>query len=182
MRGHSAVAAILLSLGLTACVSSEQPFVTERGAHFAPELVGTWSNADSRERAVITRAGPAHYTVVYTDDRGETRQFTGRLGRAGRHHILDLESAVPPSSDGDAPGAHLAIVLDTIAPRVTIALLEPDSLKAHLARHPRAVATRRSKDELVFTAGTAELAKFLADYLQRPGALSDRSVWTRTAP
>ncbi|MDQ8154757.1 MAG: hypothetical protein P3B98_08840 [Gemmatimonadota bacterium] len=182
MRGNSAVAAILLTLGLTACVSSEQPFVTARDAHFAPELVGQWSDSAARERAVITRAGPAAYAVAYTDERGEARRYVGRLGRLGSYFLLDLEQAEPSPSDSASGGGHVPLVLETIAPRLSFALLDPDSLKAYLQANPRAIAHRKTKDEIVFTAGSAELSAFLAGYLRRPGVLSERSVWVRRSP
>src|SRR5512140_24711 len=98
----------------TACVSSEHPYVNDDDARVASALLGTWTDSASTERAVVTQDGPRRYGIAYTDDRGETKRFIGRLGRVGARHLLDLEdvaSAGEPSAK-DSAGAHLAIFLD----------------------------------------------------------------------
>lgn len=181
MRMMHAVLVGLCSVGITGCVSSVNPYIAEQSAQFEPALLGTWTDSAATERAVITQAGPQRYRVDYTDDNSKTTRFTGRLGRVGGVLLLDLESTAPKSPD-DSSGAHLAVVLSTIAPRLSFAVLDPDSLKAFLRAHPRAVAHRPTKDELVFTATTDELATFLATYLRRPGVLGEPAVWMRHAP
>ena len=182
MRPIRVLAVSLCCAVSSGCVTSLQPAITERDAHFAPELVGTWTDSANTERAVITRSGARGYGIAYTDDRGETKRFIGRLGRVGAHHVLDLENAEPETAPGDSSGTHLALVLDTIGLRISVAVLEPDTLNAYLQAHPRAVAHRRTKDETVLTASSADLSKFLAVYLQRPGVLSEPALWIRRAP
>jgi hypothetical protein len=172
----------VLCASTSACVSSVQPYVTEQSARFAPELIGTWTDTAATERAVITRAGPRAYTVVYTENGGDTKRFLGRLGRVGTHHLLDLQIAQSEKSSDDSSGTHLAVVLDTVGPRIAVAVLEPDTLKRYLQLNPGAVAHRLTKDEVIFTASSADLAKFLATYLKRPGVLGDRALWVRQSP
>ena len=179
-----AVPGLIISLCCAAvegCVTSVQPYVTEQSAVFAPELVGAWADSAGREQAVVTKTGVRLYGITYTDDNGETKRFKGRLGRIGAYRVLDLESN-EPLEPGNESGTHLALVLDTLAPRVAIAVLEPDTLIQYLSAHPEAIAHRLRKDETVLTAGSDELVKFLAAYLRQPDVLSERTTWVRRGP
>lgn len=165
----------------TACVTSVQPYVADDSARFSPELIGRWVDAANGERAIVTQTGPRRYGIAYTDDRGETKWFIGRLGRLGSRDMLDLEAAETDSAEGSA-GAHLAIFLDTVGPRIQISVLETDTLAAYLHAHSSAIGHRRTKDGLVLTAGTADLVKFLAVYLRRQRVLGEPASWVRERP
>ena len=180
MRGLRGVLVGLSCAATTACVGAVNSFVPDGAARFAPELLGTWTDSASTERAVITQAGPRQYAIVYTDYRGDTKRYLGLLGRAGARQVLDVQPDAP--SEDDPERLHVAIILDTIGPRIVIAVLERDTLTAYLEANPRAIAHRRTKDSLVLTAGSKELAGFLSAYLRRPGALGDASTWIRRAP
>lgn len=173
------LAVALLALASTACVTSDQSFVPPQTATVAPELLGTWTDSAGKERALITRASRSTYTVVYTDDGGETWRYTGRLAVVGRWRVLDLESRDEPARGDTLGGRHVPIILEGRGSRLHVSILERDSLDAYLARHADAPASRRRKDETVLTASTPELWKFLEAYLANPGVLGERSTWIR---
>jgi len=166
------------------CIGSVNPLIPDSAASFEPELLGTWNDSASRERAVITQTGPRSYGIQYTDDQGQTLSLVGILGRNGERFILDVQPTA------EALGAykdlvvrlHIPVIINSIGPRIHVAILEPDSLDHYLRNHPRAIAHGRTRDGVVLTADSPELGQFLATYLQRPGALAAPSTWIRRSP
>lgn len=183
----SSIHALLLGVVTVAtwgCLGSVNPVVLESAASFEPQLLGTWSDSASRERAVVTQAGPRSYGIQYTDDQGQTVSLVGLLGRNRDRLILDVQptaQALGPYKDL-VVRLHIPVILTWIGPRVHVAILEPDSLDQYLRTHPSAIAHGRTRDGLVLTADSPDLGQFFAAYLQRPGALSAPSTWIRRSP
>lgn len=174
----------LLTAATWGCLGSVNPVIPDSAASFEPQLLGTWSDSASRERAVITQTGPRSYGIQYTDEQGQTLSLVGLLGRSRERFILDVQptaAALGPYKDL-VVRLHIPVILDSIGPRIHLAILEPDSLDQYLRTHPRAIAHGRTRDGLVLTADSPELGQFFATYLQRPGALSAPSTWIRRSP
>ena len=175
----------VVAFATSACVGSLDAVVPEDAAFFDPRLLGTWDAPDSSEHAVITRGEPLQYAIEYTDSDGKPVSLIGRLGRARDRFILDVQ----PTGEALGPyrdlvvRLHIALILDSIGPRTTMAILEPDSLDAFLRAHPGAIAHLRGDGGkgLVLTATSRALQPFFAMYLQRPGALASASTWARRA-
>ena len=169
---------------LYACAGSVSSSVPASATIFDPQLLGTWTDSATNERAVMTQAGPRTYAVQYTDGQGQTLSLIGLLGRAGGHFILDVQPTAP------ALGAykdlvvrlHIPLILDTIGGRIHVATLERDSLDHYLRSHPRAVAHSRGRDGFVLTANSLALHQFLMSYIARPRVLSAATTWERRSP
>ena len=177
-------------------LGSVNPAIQDSAASFEPQLLGTWSDSASRERAVVTQAGPRSYRIQYTDAEGQTLSLLGLLGRNRERFILDVQ----PAAEALGPyedlvvRLHIPLILDSIGPRIHLAIVEPDTLVQYLRTHPRVIAhfpTRgvelsahmgRTPDGVVLTADSPELGQFLATYLQRPGAVSGPVTWIRRSP
>jgi hypothetical protein len=174
--------------GVAGCgVGSVAPLVSERDARFDPLLVGAWQDSSSKESAVITVLGKDRYRIVYTDDKGNEGRFDGVLGPVGGQRILDVQPEVSAIGANDLYKSlllrlHGAVFVEAIEPRLCFRILDADSLKNHLERHPGTIAHVINDDGIVLTAPTAEVRRFLAAYLRRPGALGGRNVWVRRAP
>lgn len=178
--GVAAVATVA-AVAATGCVGSVNHFVDDGDARFEPGLLGTWFDSSSHERVVITRGGALDYAIRYTDDKGETVSLEGVLGRSRGGYVLDVQpgaTALGPY-EGLVVRLHIAIVLDSLGARVHASILEPDSIDHYLKSHPRAVPHVTVQDGLALTGSSAEVAAFLAEYLQRPGVLAAPSTWTR---
>ena len=110
--------------------------------------------------------------------------LVGRLGRVRDRFILEVQATA------DALGAYkdavvrlyIPVILDSVGPRIHVAILQPDSLDQYLRAHPNAIAHVRTQDGLALTADSPELQQFFAAYLQRPGALQAPSTWMRRSP
>ena len=177
LLGFLAVAAI----GCQGTINSSIP---DGATIFEPQLLGTWTDSASRERATVRQKGPRSYSIRYTDDHGHTVSLVGRLGHSRERLILDVQ----PTPAGLGPyndfvvRLHIPLILDSIGPRTRIAILEPDSLDRYLRTNAPAIAHARTHDGLVLTAGSPELERFFSRYLLRPGVLSASSTWLRRSP
>ena len=166
------------------CLGALNSAVPDSATILELQLLGTWSDSASSERAIITQSGPRSYAIQYTDDQGQTVSLVGQLGRSRHRFILDIQ----PTAEALGPykdlvvRLHIPLILDSIGPRIHVAILEPDSLDQYLRRNPRAIAHGRTHDGLALTAGSTELEKFFAAYLQRPGVLATPSTWVRRSP
>lgn len=180
----------LLALALTGCgVGSVSPLFSDADVTYDPRLVGTWRDSAAKESAVIAAADADAYTVTYTDSDGKTGRFRARLGTLGRFRVLELQPDKIPLEMSDAYKnlllrLYAPLIIDSIGVELRFRLVEPDSLKAHLARQPRVIAhvVRREDELVVLTAPTASVRLFLATFLERRGVLSESEAGWRRVP
>src|SRR6185295_20095583 len=90
--------ACLLSMVLCGCVVSVQPVVSAAASTFDTRLLGTWGEADGKDRVVITRGDSNAYDIEYTDSDGKVGTFEARLGKLGTRTVLDMQPAPRESS------------------------------------------------------------------------------------
>ncbi len=181
-RRACAAAFVAAPLVLGGCMAkSLAPAVDKQDRVVDPRLVGTWRTEDS-ESAVI-EARDSDYVLTYTDKDGKPGSFDARLGRLGKGWVLDLSPEESGVAASDAYKAlllptHTFLLFDSIAARMNVSGLDPDSLKAFLEREPTAVAHVRVEKEVVLSAPTPALRAFLEGYVNRPGVLQPE-VWTK---
>ena len=175
------------SIMLAACVPSLQPVYTNGDVIFDPGLLGAWSDSDAEEHALITKGEANSYVVAYTDEKGRTGRFFGHLLRVQGRLVLDLVPEAPPLDasefyKGLLLPLHMLLVLDTIGPRVSIATLDPDSVRSYLRAHPSALAHAVLDDGIILTAPPTELQAFLASYGARAGVMTNVQTWVHRSP
>lgn len=175
--------ALMMSLAVAVygCVGSVNVVIPDRATRFESQLLGTWEDSASRERAVVTQRGPRAYAIDYADEQGKRLSLLGVLGASRGHLVLDLQPAAPGlGAYADlVVRLHIPLILDSIGNSIHVATLERDSLDEYLRRYPRAIAHMRSADGFVLTANPQALQRFLASYIERPGVLSKPSTWRR---
>jgi hypothetical protein len=150
-----------------------------------PALVGTWRG--TKESAVITTGTPTGYHVLYTDNDGKTGEFDARMGRLGSSRVLDLQPVDPIPAANDVYKslllrAHGIVIIDSIGKVIQFHILEPDSLKAYLRRHPHALSHTMVGKSVLLTGSSIEIDRFLATYIRRAAALDELNVWQREVP
>jgi hypothetical protein len=177
----------LATAGIAGCgVGSIAPLVPSYDAQYDSLLVGAWQDSSGKDSAVITPLEPRGYLVVYTDDGGKIDHFRGVLGRVGSFRVLDLEPLLPEMGTSDITKSlllrlHAAVFVDAVGSELRFRLLEPDSLKRFLERRPRAIQHVIHDDNVVLTAPTAEVQRFMASYARSKNALGVQNVWKRRA-
>ena len=180
-------AAILLALGLSACVVSVEPAVTAADATFDARLVGRWTIENGSDSAVVTRGAGNDYRIAYsTEDNGAARtgRFNARLGQLGTHQVLDVWPA-PADSEIPAPytntmiAGHQLFDVEVGADEVRLTALDADSLGAAIDAGRVQLAATRTNNQLVLRGSTDEIRHALAGYLSRTGVLGSEGRWRR---
>ena len=170
---------------LAGCVVTVESLIAESDAIFDARLLGTWDEADGKDRAVVTRGAGNDYVVTYTSD-GVPGRFEARLGRLADRLVLDVR---PAPSERELPAAyrellimgHFALVLDVGATEIRTSMLVVDSLEAALRAGRSPLGRARTAHRLTLYGTTAELRAALATHVRRAGALESPTVFRRVA-
>ena len=174
----------LAALLFTGCVvTSVYPFYQAKDVTFDPALLGTWVDTDSDpgdDSWVFEKIDDRTYKLIVANGTEKT-EFDARLFKLGDVMFLDWLPRERP--DGGVPMHHLVRV-DTISPQLTVRLFKSDWLADHLERNPRAVrhiavpkpAGEGGSDEIVLTADTKELQRFIRKHLKTADAWSEAEI------
>jgi hypothetical protein len=201
--------AVGLVLLLSGCgsVRSVQPVVPASESHFDSGLLGTWESRHEGRNIyyVISHApdGDKGYTIEVSREEPDVLELMAQLGWIERHPVMDLllmESQRDPV-DYDArlgrlgerivlelsprhSDVHHLLVLEVAADEIHVRMLDTERLiealdagEIHLAHQP--VDRHGSSIELLLEDSTDNLREQLADYLQRPGVLSEGATYRR---
>jgi hypothetical protein len=159
------------------CVPSLNPLYTEADLIFDAALLGVWTDLEATESWAFTSSDDKEYKLVYTDESGKKGEFKARLLKIEGRSFLDLTPVKPALAENDFYKAnflptHTFILITQPAPNAQIAYLEPEWLKSFLAKNPAAIRHERLAGEILLTASTKDLQKFLLAHLNTPGAFS----------
>jgi hypothetical protein len=169
---------------LAGCVVSTDAVVPASEATLDPRILGSWAEIDGSDRALVSRGAANSYAIAYSDGKGRTGRFEGRLGRLGTRTVLDVwpapvKHAIPePYGDVLLPG-HVLLALEIATDRLTVSTLDPDSMGAALRAGSVRLAYDTSGDRLVLRAPTPELRAALHSFATRPGAWHAPGAWRR---
>jgi hypothetical protein len=175
--------ALLAPLAVGACVQSVNPLYTEATLVSAPALVGTWV-AGSGDVLVVTSRDSTTFRLALLDQDGETSVWVGRVTSLGGRRWIDVEPAELPDQWSDAYRdsflpIHQFWALQRVDSVLVAAGLVYDSLKAVLDRDRAAVPHTVVGGDLVLTAETPVLRRFIAGFADRPGSLEDGETMRR---
>ena len=123
----------------------------------------------------MTKADEKQYKLVYTDEDGKSGEFTAHLLKVEGKTFLNLTPVEPilPQNDfykGHFLATHTFALISQTAPTVQISFLEPEWLRKFLAKNPTALRHAKMEDEMLLTATSKELQKFLLAHLNTEGA------------
>lgn len=175
--------AIVLCFALGGCVVSVNPVVNTSAATFDARLVGTWQEADGKDRIVVTRGDANLYAIDYTDSDGQVGHFEAHLGRLGQRTVLDVQPTARESSPMPEGASmirgHIVYVVTITADSVRMSLFDPKALRAAIKSKSVSMASFDDHDQVVLTGDTGELQRALGAYIERKGALDEPSTWRR---
>jgi hypothetical protein len=166
-----------LMLILTSCIPSLNPLYSDDDLIFEPALLGVWTDAEATESWDFSTSNEKDYHLVYTDESGKKGEFKARLLKIEGRLFLDLTPLRTALAQNDFYKANLLPVhtfvhISTPAPNPQITYLEPDWLKSHLDKNPSALRHEKLSGEILITASTKDLQKFLLTHLDTPGAFA----------
>lgn len=179
--------AFVTLLALFGCgVASISPIVTDADLVDEPRLAGTWYDDVEKDSAVITSTGRGTFDVVYVEKNGDVGRFHGRLGRLGSYRVFDLQPQEPMPKASDTYRslvlrAHGVIVMDSVGSTMHFRMVNGDSLKAYLQRHPTETSHALIDRSILLTASSPEVRRFLTAFLARAGSLGESTAWRRRA-
>jgi hypothetical protein len=182
---------LALTLGmlvLTGCViTSVYPFYTAKDVTFAPQLLGVWYDHEETNTTAaqsfwrFDKVGPNTYEVVMTEP-DNTNYFDGHLFTLGREQFLDLLTR--ERHDYTAP-THLLLRVRALEPQLEMEFLNYEWLANLVETNPKAIrhvlvprpaGEKKEGDQLVLTADTAELQKFIRKHLKNTNAWAEPLV------
>lgn len=135
----------------------------------------TWRPADADETWECRKSEDGAYRVAYTDEKGRKGEFSVHLLSLEGKRFLDFLPLDPPATlnsfytDHLVPTHTFARVL-AIEPSLRLSILDEQWLTKHLERHPGALAHKIVCGQIVVTASTRELQRFLLAHLETAAA------------
>jgi hypothetical protein len=181
MKVLSTLALISFLIVLAGCVPSLHPLYTDRDLVFDPALLGVWSETDSNETWTFTRGAEREYRLVNTDKDGKKTNFSARLLKIDGEMFLDLFAVKPADlQDNDyLLPLHTFIRVIEIDPSPRFSYLDPDWLKQFLEKNPATIRHEMVDNEILLTASSPELQKFLLAQLKTEGAFRESTELKR---
>jgi hypothetical protein len=180
----AATVALAALLFLTGCVvTSVYPFYHAKDVIFDPALLGGWVEADKADGDIWTfeKIDDRTYKLTIPEGADGKTEFTARLFKLKEQLFLDC---VPrKNEEGNVP-AHYLLRLDALSPQLKMRTLDYDWLEDLVEKHPRAIrhiiaSGNGDGGDVVLTADTAELQRFVRKHLKNADAWSELEVMKR---
>jgi hypothetical protein len=182
---------LLTTLLLAGCwQKSMNPFYTAKDLVSEPKLAGTWKEPKDPNNSsdvnpvtwAFTDAGSQRFDLVIRD-KEETHEYDARVFQLDGNRFLDIVSQSRAIST--MPAHHLFRVAELDA-ELKLAPLNMDWMHKWLRQHPGSLAhiavvdpehrDNRDKDELVLTADTKALQKFVHEHMNDKDFFADATV------
>ena len=188
----------ILTIGLlflTGCVPSLHPLFTESDVVFDHELLGAWSQGDSKDSWTFEKSGAKGYRLTTTDrpfatsdKRGGKRsgKFEAHLCQLGKFLFLDLYPQDSQAAETDFYKAHLIAAHSFLKVSIDgddlhLAPLSHDWAENRVARKQFEIAHEvLDGGAIVLTASTSELQAFVLQHAEDPEAFADAEAFHRT--
>lgn len=179
---------LALATLLAGCVvTSVYPFYTAKDVGFDPALVGAWAETGSTNAAnehwrFEKAEGQAYKLTV--QDKEKPTEYDAYLFKLKGRRFLDLCPRERP--DNSLP-PHYLLKVTRIEPTLEMQVLDYDWLTKLIEKHPKAIRHivvpkklgEDGRGDLVLTADTAELQKFILKHEKTAGAFGDGIVMQR---
>ncbi|MFA6187078.1 MAG: hypothetical protein WC770_07710 [Phycisphaerae bacterium] len=161
------IAFYTLAILLGGCVPSLHPLFTDEEIIFDANLVGVWSEPNSKNFWEFKQAANKKYNVIYTDDKG-IGKFDGCLGKIEKETYLDLypQDINLPGSDFykfHLLGIHTFAKVGLSKNSLKLSVMNPDNVEKLLKSDPN-ILKHEETDRIVLTASTKELQAFIKKY------------------
>ena len=168
---------------LCGCVPTLHSLYTEKDIVFDKALLGTWTDANSKDSWTFERDGEKAYRLIYKDSEEKSGRFEVHLFKIGNQQFLDLfpdVSALKELKQNDLYRFHLFPVhtfakVTQIEPALQMAFADPKWFEAHLNENPKALRHERIEDRIVLTASTQELQDFIRKHAETKGPFGEAS-------
>lgn len=163
---------------------SLHPFLAIGDAVFEPALVGTWESQDQNGKGkaslTFTRAGETGYELEYRDPEiARVARYKVNLGLIGNQRYFDITPVPEKDLDDHYIAGHSLWRVTLQGGTLTLEQLDYDWLKVLLTKQRTALDHEVVEGDIVLTASTEELQRFVLRYAGDPKAYSNKSAWKK---
>ena len=171
---------VSLLLGLSGCVPSLHELYSEKDLIFEPRLLGEWVEAkpDSKSTLIFTKSGDKEYKMVSTDQ-ADKFSFVAHLVKLGDKLFLDISGDSSVDCHTLALPVHMFFLVSQFEPTLRMRDFSDDWLKEYLKGNPAALKHDIVDKDLVVTASTTELQRFVLGHLNTKGAFAEAVDYVR---
>lgn len=170
MRLATALAVTAGSILMAGCgpVLSIHPLYTQANLVSDLPLEGSWAQQDNRQLWQVHKSGDG-YEVIATEasDAASVQKFDVHLLRLNEFHFLDIASQSPPDL---AISGHLFAKIWMAGPDLRVALIDSDWMAQMMEAGVAPQAVTGPRKQIILTAPTSELQKFVSLYALEPKA------------
>ncbi|MBI3005004.1 MAG: hypothetical protein HYY49_06260 [Ignavibacteriales bacterium] len=169
-------AAILLAAFIVSgCLRSLHPLYSDKTLVFDQNLVGSWVDQDSSMWTFI-QTGQKSYELVYTE-KGSPGRFKAHLVKLGKFVFLDLFPEEPVLQNGfykfHLVPVHSILRVWIEENTLRMAMLDHDWFKNQVDKKKVKLAHEHRGNEIILTAATDDLQKFVVKYANDPKAFPE---------
>ena len=159
---------LILVMLLAGCVPSIHPLYTEDDIVFLPVLLGTWEEEDEGTWTFTKKGDNSYFLQMVEDD--ESANFIVHLVSLDDHLFMDF---FPGDNDHIEMCAFLSVhyfPVHTFAKviidkeKIEIHCLDPGFIEDLLEQNKIRISHEKSDDNIILTASTEELQKFVRKY------------------
>lgn len=168
---------------LAGCVPSLHPLYTEKDAFFEQKLLGCWT--DGKDTWKFQKAAdPNAYSLTMTK-KGDLGKFDAHLVKIENMIFMDLFPQKPDLKTNDFYKLHLLpahtfIKVEQIEPKLTLSVMDPETIKEMLENDPNIIKHEILDDKrIVLTASTKELQDFLKEHADDKGLFGEPAEMER---
>ncbi|MFL6468027.1 MAG: hypothetical protein ACJ72Z_08725 [Pyrinomonadaceae bacterium] len=164
-----------LSLAMSGCVPSVNPFYTDADVYFDRNLLGEWSDDDGSESWAFEAGVDNDYKLTYTDEEKKTGVFTARLFKLGERSFLDIVPSRSVCIQNDFYIGHLLPLHTFVQIAINgksghVSYLDSAWLARLLNKNPNAVQHSFFNSDIFLTDTTKNLQAFLVANIETPEA------------
>ena len=166
------------ALLIKGCVYSIHPLFDEEDLIFTNELLGTWKSNDSQDTWIFEKGSGNTYDVMFISD-ADTSMLKAGLGKLEEQYYLDFTLG-EMEGISDLEAFHLfpthtfsRVTLEEN--RITLSWFATQSqwLENLIKEKRIRIKHELANDQVLLTASTDELQKFVAKYADEPKAFDD---------
>jgi hypothetical protein len=168
---------------LGACIPSVYPFYNEKDLQFDSALLGEWrenANSSDADAWKFEADGAKAYKLTITQKGKKTGTFSAHLFNMKEHQYLDLVPTDCKFAEEQADIVNASVFLGHLLACVSrsdrsmsVAFFDFDWLEKQLKENPRLIAHAHGEKQLLLTAGTRDLQRFV---LKNQARLFDKAT------
>lgn len=174
MKKRNLIAVVGAAVLLAACIPSVNPFYTDKDVVYDQRLIGEWqekAETNNPERWTFEQSTNKGYKLTVVEH-GKTGEFTAHLFKLKQEQFLDLIPSKCEFATNQADlvnfsvfAGHLIARVPQIEPELKLAFCDFDWLEKYLAKNPGALAYHTEEKNMILTADTRDLQKFVLKHM-----------------